>query len=1125
MDCHECGFELAEGMNFCGQCGAKLASDSVESPSLSRSSSKEQSLLSKYLPSGLSDKILSSARKIEGERRQVTALFADVMGYTSMSETIGEEAVYKLMDRIYECMITPVYNEEGSVQKLTGDGMFAIFGAPVALEDAPYRACRAAWRVQENMKILGSELQTSHGVNPRLRIGIHTGPVVLGSVGTDHRMEFTALGDTVNLASRLESLAEPGGILMSKATCKLVETFVSCTYAGEREVKGKTEPQKVYVLDGLKEKATRFDTAIQHGLSPFVGRDREIEELRSFCESACGGQTLLVQVEGEAGIGKSRLVYEFQRWLEEKQVPFLKTHCTSFGMATSYLPFVEVVRGIFAIEDRDGREAVEQKLLRGITSLGVVSAKAVPLLMAFMGFDVDKDAFRGMDEVLVGERTRQTLLEIIHKQCAKSAMVLVIEDLHWMDKASEDLIGRILDARGAAPLLLLCSYRPEEYRSPWTGHDAARSLQVEPLSRESTVLMMQGLLGIDEVSDDIAETVIGKSECNPLFTEEVTRYLLESGNLKRIEKDVSYHLSSASVEIPTSIVDLLQSRVDTLAEGPKEILQVASVIGRRFSHELVRQITGGNGSFTADLGELEVQDLVKREEVEGRVEYKFKHALIQDAIYSNLLKDRKESLHESVGRTIEALYPERIGEWVETLSYHWGNTSNVEKAVKYTIAAGEKSLKVYALEEADQRFRLAVELLDIEGVKDDSLLTDVLLSWVRVFFYRQKFKGLIVMVEKYLDRVEALGDKRRLSMLLFWLGHACNAGGHGRKAKDILEKAKALGEEIGDSMCIRRACAALLWSYTYWTPDLKEAEKMVDLNYRRSMELSDEVEDSFSIYHCYLARGAHELTRGRYGKVVQYANNLEMLGERTGDRRFTATGMWLKGYTYVYEERFDEALEAAEKTWQTSTDPLDRISSRIIKGAVFTLTGKVREGYGFLNDARSEMLESGFIFPMNAVGSLYGVSLVMSGRMTEGVRSIESFMEWFTSLGNYQSQVNCHSTLAEIYTKMATSKVKPPLKVLLKNIGFVLTKARLAEKHALHHATTAVKLAEEYDFPGHRAKGLRILARLSMARGDRSEARLHLEEAVKAAELAESEALAASMRSMLDSIAPEKAGK
>lgn len=1123
MNCPECGFKLAQGMNFCGQCGSKLTSKAVVSPSMPETSPNEESLISRYLPTYLSDKILSSGRKIEGERRQITALFADIMDYTSMSEAIGEEAVYKLMDRIYECMITPVYHEEGSVQKLTGDGMFAIFGAPVALEDAPYRACRAALKIQEKMKSLCAELQTSQGVCPLMRIGIHTGPVVLGAVGTDHKMEFTALGDTVNLASRLESLAEPGGTLMSEATHKLVETFVRSTFAGEREVKGKAEPQRVYVLEGLKEKATRFDTALQHGLTPFVGRDREMEELERHCDGACGGRRLLVQVEGEAGIGKSRLVYEFQKQLEEKQVHFLKTHCTAFGKATSYLPFLEVIRGIFSLEDKDDRQAVEQKIARGLDSLGVDDPAALPFLMAFMGFDVDEDSFRGLDEMRIGERTRAILLEIINKRCGKRPMVLVIEDVHWMDKASEALVSQILDTKEEIPLLLLCSYRPAEYKSPWTGHDAVRTVQVEALSRQSTVLMMQGLLGSDEVSDDIAETVMSKSSCNPLFTEEVTRYLLESGNLKRVEKEVTYRLSGKKVEIPTSIVDLLQSRVDSLAEGPKGILQAAAVIGRRFSHELARRVTGGDGSFEADLAALEAQDLVKREEAEGRVDYKFKHALIQDAVYGNLLKERKESLHRSVGETIEALYPDRIGEWVETLSYHWGNTSDTEKAVKYTIAAGEKSLKVYALDEADQRFRRAVEMIETGGVKDDSLLTDVLLSWVRVFFYRQKFRDLIAMVERHLNRVEALGDKRRLSMLLFWLGHACNAGGHGRKANEILDKAKALGEETGDDMCIRRACAALIWGYTYWTPDPKVAEEMVALNYGQSMELSDEIEDSFSMYHCYLARGVHELMRARYGKAVGYADKLEELGERTGDRRYAATGFWLKGYIYVYEERFDDALEAAEKTWQASTDPLDRISARIIRGAVYTLTGKVREGYGLLSGAREEMIESGFIFPMNAIGTLYGVNLVMSGRMSEGVQHIERFMEYFTSLGNYTAGYAGHFTFGQIYTKMATSKVKPPLKILLKNLGFVLTKARLAEKHATHHATMTIELAEKYDCPAYIAKGHRILARLCMAKGNHAEARVHLNKALAAAKASESEAITNAIQADLDSLKEEAA--
>jgi class 3 adenylate cyclase/tetratricopeptide (TPR) repeat protein len=1120
MKCPACGFSNAAGMNFCGQCGGNLAS--VEGSAVPRTPDSN-AILRRFITPGLSEEIHALKGKIEGERRQVTVLFADMKGYTSLSEKLGEEAVYRLMDRIYECMINPVYQEEGTVQQLAGDGMFALFGAPVALEDAPLRACRAAHAIQERIRGLGDEFVSKHGFRPELRIGIHTGPVVLGAVGTDLKMDFTAVGDTVNLASRLETAAEPGGILMSEATHTLVDGFVIGTDAGEREIKGKAKPQRVYVLDGLKEKATRFDTAIQHGLTPFVGRDREMEELARCCETACGGQTLLVQVEGEAGIGKSRLVYEFQRWLEETHVHFLKTHCTAFSKATSYLPFVELMRGIFVIEDKDGGQAVERKLLQGIDALGLVSENPVPFLMAFLGFEVDMSAFKGMDEIRRGERTRQILLEVINKQCEKTSMVFVIEDLHWMDKASEELVGRILDAKGKVPLLLLCSYRPEEYTSRWKGHDAVRTLIVEPLSRQSTMLMMQGLLGSDEVSEDIAETVINKSECNPLFTEEVTRYLLESGGLKRVEKEVAYHLSSSKVDIPSSIVDLLQSRVDGLAEGPKGVLQTASVIGRRFSHELVRRVAGGNGSFEADLGELEAQDLVKREEVEGRVEYKFKHALIQDAIYNNLLKDRKESLHGSVAETIEALYPERLGEWVETLSFHWGNTPNVEKAVKYTIDAGEKSLKVYALDEADQRFRRAVELIETGGVEDDSLLTDVVLSWVRVYFYRSEFTGLIEMAEKYLSRVEALDDKRRLSLLLFELGHAYNAGAQGGRGRELLERSKALATEIGDEFCLARAYCGLVWSFAYTTPDPEEAEKGMEEAYRRGMALAEKNKDHFATYMCLLAMVAFALARGRFGLARRNSEKLIGTGRKYGDVRLVGSGMWMQSFTFLVEDNFEMALEMAEKAYPVSPDPLDKICSLISKGSALALMGKVREGLDILSRQRLELYRRGFLFPINAVEIPYGAIMVMSGRMGEGVQHIKKAIESFLATGNYTAEVNGDFFLGEIYTMMALGKAKPPLRVVLKNLGFILKTAPFAEKKARHHLEKAIELSRRYDMPGHRAKSYHRLGLLSMAKKKYGEALPYLEKALEAAKASESEAIANTVQADLDAVREQTA--
>jgi tetratricopeptide (TPR) repeat protein len=631
------------------------------------------------------------------------------------------------------------------------------------------------------------------------------------------------------------------------------------------------------------------------------------------------------------------------------------------------------------------------------------------------------------------------------------------------------------------------------------------------------MLMMQGLLGSDEVSDDIADTVINKSECNPLFTEEVTRYLLESGGLKRVEKEVAYHLSSTRVDIPSSIVDLLQSRVDGLAKGPKEILQTAAAIGRRFSHELVRRVAGGNDSFEADLRELEAQDLVKREEVEGRVEYKFKHALIQDAIYNNLLGDRKESLHESVGETIEALYPERLGEWVETLSFHWGNTPNVEKAVKYTVAAGEKSLKVYALDEADQRFRRAVELIEKGGVEDDSLLTDVVLSWVRVYFYRSEFSSLIEMAEKYLSRVEALDDKRRLSLLLFELGHAYNAGAQGGRGRELLERSRSLAEEIEDEFCLARAYCGLVWSFAYTTPNPEEAEKGMEEAYRRGMELAEKNKDLFATYMCLLGMVAFALARGRLGLARRNSEKLIAAGRKYGDVRLVGSGMWMQAFTFLVEDNFEMSLEMAEKAYPVSPDPLDKICSLISKGSALALMRKVNEGLDILSRQRDELYRRGFLFPINAIEIPYGAIMVMSGRMGEGVQHIKKAIESFLSTGNYTAEVNGDFFLGEIYTMMALGKAKPPLRVVLKNLGFILKTVPFAEKKARHHLEKAIELSRRYDMPGHRAKSYHRLGLLSMAKKRFAEAIQHLENALEAAKASESEAISNAIQADLES--------
>ena len=440
--------------------------------------------------------------------------------------------VYDLMNQVYERLITVVHQEGGTVQELTSDGILALFGAPVALENAPLHACRAALTMQAQLRSVSTEVGVKHGVHPKVRIGIHTGPVVVGTVGTDLRMEYKAMGDTVNLAARLESLAVPGSILLSEATYRLVEGYVQSPCVGERDVKGKRVPQRVYRLEGLTTGMTRFDIACQRGLTPLIGRERELKRLEHHCDAVQQDGPHMVHVIGEAGIGKSRLIHEFRQRLRATPVLFLQGHCTTAGRSTSFLPFLEVVRSLLGLGEGEDQQEVTRKIRHGLEDLGMPPATSLPLLLALLGLEGAGEALRGLDGEIIGTRTREVLQGLLLQRCRSTPVVVCLEDLHWLDTATEALLQQLMQSAARVLLLLLCSSRLS-YQLLWAGRSNVTALPLAPLSGESTLTLVKQCLGTDALPEELAQLIGEKTEGNPLFAEEITRYLLESGILRR----------------------------------------------------------------------------------------------------------------------------------------------------------------------------------------------------------------------------------------------------------------------------------------------------------------------------------------------------------------------------------------------------------------------------------------------------------------------------------------------------------------------------------------------------------------------------------------------------------------
>jgi len=524
LKCPQCGLDVEPEAVFCGECGFKLT---ASTPDLSLLEDKIDKI-QRYLPQGLTDKILAQRDRIEGERRIVTVMFCDLVGSTAMSEKLDPEEVYSIMDQVLEILIHKVHEYEGTVNKMMGDGIMALFGAPIALEDGPQRAIRSALAIHREITDFSETLSKEKNIPPlKMRVGINTGPVVVGTIGNSLRVEFTAMGDTVNLASRMESLANPGTTWVTEETFKLTEVFFRFEAQGKKEVKGKEKSIEVYEVIAPSNRSTRFDVSAERGLTPLVGRERELELLLDGYETAKSGRGQAFSVIAEAGTGKSRLLYEFRKTIANENATILEGKCLSFARNVAYLPIVDVLKANFRIDEGDSGDTIKGKVTQGIQILKADEATALPYLLELLSV---KNS--GADQLnLTPEQKKDQTIEVIRQIVLKGSelrpLIIIIEDLHWIDQSSEEVLKQILDSIPGVRVLIVFTYRPE-YLHTWGGKSYHNQVNLNRLSNRQSLVMLHHLLGNEETENELEELVLNKTEGIPFYIEELVKSLIET---------------------------------------------------------------------------------------------------------------------------------------------------------------------------------------------------------------------------------------------------------------------------------------------------------------------------------------------------------------------------------------------------------------------------------------------------------------------------------------------------------------------------------------------------------------------------------------------------------------------
>jgi class 3 adenylate cyclase/tetratricopeptide (TPR) repeat protein len=795
LKCSVCGTELPVGAKFCLACGQSVSAP----PAIAARFTSPGA----YTPKHLAEKILTSKNALEGERKQVTVLFADMKGSMELLADRDPEDARKLLDPILEQMMEAVHRYEGTVNQIMGDGIMALFGAPLAHEDHAVRACYSALRMQESVKKYAAEIQRAEGIPIQIRVGVNSGEVVVRSIGSDLKMDYTAVGQTTHLAARMEQMAMPGSILMTADNLSLTEGFVQVKPLGPVNVKGLNEPVEVYEITGAGPVRSRLQAAAARGLTRFVGRSAEFETLRQVLERAGAGRGQVVALVGEPGVGKSRLFWEFTHSRRTVDWLILESGSVSYGKATPYLPLIDLLKAYFKITDRDDHREIREKVTGKLLTLDKVLEPTLPAFLTLLDVAVEDPSagsgqatWQNLDPPQRRQRTLDAVKRLLLRESQVQPLILVIEDLHWIDSETQALLDSLIESLPTTRLLLLVNYRPE-YQHGWGSKTFYTQLRIDPLPPESAEELLQALLGSDSSLAPLKQLLIARTEGNPFFLEESIRTLVEIKQL--VGERGNYHLAKPieRTQVPATVQAVLAARIDRLPPDEKRLLQSAAVIGKDVRLELLQAIADqSEEDISRGLVRLQAAEFLYETSLFPEVEYTFKHALTHEVAYGSLLQERRRMLHARIVEAIERLYPGRLSEQVELLAHHAFRAELWEKAVTYLREAGAKAAARSAFTEGVAYFQQALEALSHmpESRKTLEEAIDIRIGLGPALIAMKGFAAQEV-VETYTqarEMCERLGDTPQLFPVLWglsrlWRFHNFRGG---------LQGARELGGEL-----------------------------------------------------------------------------------------------------------------------------------------------------------------------------------------------------------------------------------------------------------------------------------------------------------------------------------------
>jgi class 3 adenylate cyclase/tetratricopeptide (TPR) repeat protein len=984
--CSSCGAKVEAGSKFCDGCGASLAAIPVPGLGPSRFASPES-----YTPKHLAEKILTSKNALEGERKQVTVLFADLKGSMELLADRDPEEARKLLDPVLERMMEAVHRYEGTVNQVMGDGIMALFGAPLAHEDHAVRACYAALRMQESVKRYGEGVFRRFGVPVEIRVGLNSGEVVVRAIGSDLHMDYTAVGQTTHLAARMEQMARPGTILLAPDTLALSEGFVQVTSRGPVPVKGLAAPIEIFELAGASPARSRLHATAARGLTRFVGRDAELELLRRALGRAGQGQGQVVAIVGEPGVGKSRLVWEFTHSHRSQEWLVLEATSVSYGKATTYYPVIELLRRYFQIEAQDDNRKMREKVTGKLLSLDRALEPMLSVFLSLLDVPVTDAEWTKLDPAQRRRQTLDALKRLLLRESQVQPVLLVVEDLHWIDSETQAWLDLLIDSLPTTRLLLLVNYRPE-YMHGWGSKTYYQQVRLDALTTASAEELLEALLGTGPGLADLRQLLIDRTQGNAFFLEESVRALVETGALNG--ERGAYRLAGPvrNLQLPATAQAILAARIDRLAPEDKRLLQAAAVVGTDVPFPLLEAIAEEpEDRLRHGLARLQATELLYEARLFPDLEYTFKHALTHEVAYGGLLQDRRRRLHAQILEAMEKLYRDRLDEHVERLAHHAVRGEVWQPAVMYLRQAGTKGMARSANREAVNCFEEALTCLQHLRETRETLEQAIdlrfdlrtalfpLCEFERIFGYLRDAEGLA----RTLDDQPRLGQMfASLCMNLWTTGHPKEALASGQSAQGIAESLGDVPLQVMGNHHLGVACLGI-GDYPRAEDLLRKALRLLEGDRRRGRFGAGFPSVMARVHLIWIFAD-----QGKFKEGIAYGQEGIRLAEALDNPYSLAYVCWILAYLQITRGGLSHAVGLLERGLALSREwnlTLFSVIHTGILGYAYALSGRIAEGIPLLEHALSAIEAMG----IGSVQSLHlryvGEAYVLADRLEDAL--------------------------------------------------------------------------------------------------------------------------------------------